>query len=186
MKSLCAILALFSLLLFVKTTYSRRDVGKYWKNVMKEQPMPQAIEGLLVDISDSTPKEKADCHEKVKKPFVEVDVEVEEFEPKPNALVYNAVAAKEDKQPFVKDFEPRPNALVYNAFAAKEDKQPFVKDFEPRPNALVYNAFAAKEDKQPFVKDFEPRPNAKFAAKEDQQPFVKDFEPRPNALVYND
>ncbi|CAL9021983.1 unnamed protein product [Prunus brigantina] len=88
MKSLCAILALFSLLLFAKTIDSRRDVGKYWKNVVKEQPMPQAIEGLHVDISDSTPKEKADCHEKVKKNLL-VEVEVEEFEPRPNTTSYN-------------------------------------------------------------------------------------------------
>ncbi|PQP95895.1 organ-specific protein S2 [Prunus yedoensis var. nudiflora] len=130
MKSLCAILALFSLLLFAKTIESRRDVGKYWKNVMKEQPMPQAIEGLLVDISDSTPKQKADCHEKVKKPFVEV----EEFEPRPNVSSYNddetkaSLSSKDNAGPKAKQ-----------SFAAKEDKQPFEEDFEPRPNVSVYN-----------------------------------------------
>ncbi|XP_008236873.1 PREDICTED: organ-specific protein S2-like [Prunus mume] len=128
MKSLCAILALFSLLLFAKTIDSRRDVGKYWKNVMKEQPMPQAIEGLLVDISDSTPKEKADCHEKVKKPFVEVEVEVEveEFEPRPSTTSYNdheikaKLSSKDNAGPKAKqsfatkaDFGPRPNPLIY-------------------------------------------------------------------------
>ncbi|KAL6270130.1 hypothetical protein ACE6H2_027041 [Prunus campanulata] len=134
MKSLCAILALFSLLLFAKTIESRRDVGKYWKNVMKEQPMPQAIEGLLVDISDSTPKQKGDCHEKVKKPFVEVEVEVEEFEPRPSATSYHddetkaEVSSKNNAGPKAKQ-----------SFAAKEDKQPFEEDFEPRPNLSVYN-----------------------------------------------
>ncbi|ONH91216.1 hypothetical protein PRUPE_8G099400 [Prunus persica] len=136
MKSICAILALFSLLLFAKTIDSRRDVGKYWKKVMKEQPMPQAIEGLLVDISDSTPKEKADCHEKVKKPFVEVEVEVEveEFEPRPSATSYNDHETKAE-------LSSKDNAgpKAKQSFAAKEDKQPFEEDFEPRPNVSVYN-----------------------------------------------
>ncbi|XP_007201546.2 organ-specific protein S2 [Prunus persica] len=134
MKSLCAILALFSLILFAKTIESRRDVGKYWKNVMKEQPMPQAIEGLLIDISDSTPKEKADCHEKVKKPFVEVEVEVEEFEPRPNVSSYNDDETKAE-------LSSKDNAgpKAKQSFAAKEDKQPFEEDFEPRPNVSVYN-----------------------------------------------
>ncbi|XP_021829915.1 organ-specific protein S2-like [Prunus avium] len=130
MKSLCAILALFSLLLFAKTIDSRRDVGKYWKNVMKEQPMPHAIEGLLVDISDSTPKEKADCHEKVKKPFVEV----EEFEPRPSLTSYND---DETKAELSSKHNAGPKAK--QSFAAKEDKQPFEEDFEPRPNLSVYN-----------------------------------------------
>ncbi|KAL6270131.1 hypothetical protein ACE6H2_027042 [Prunus campanulata] len=134
MKSLCAILALFSLLLFAKTIESRRDVRKYWKNVMKEQPMPRAIEGLLVDISDSTPKQKADCHEKVKKPFVEVEVEVEEFEPRPNVSSYNDDETKAE-------LSSKDNAgpKAKQSFAAKEDKRPFVEDFEPRPNFPIYN-----------------------------------------------
>ncbi|CAB4290196.1 unnamed protein product [Prunus armeniaca] len=129
MKSLCAILALFSLLLFTKTIDSRRDVGKYWKNVMKEQPMPQAIEGLLVDISDSTPKEKADCHEKVKKPFVEVEVEVEveEFEPRPSTTQYND---HETKAKLSSKYNAGPKAK--QSFAAKEE-------FGPRPNPLIYS-----------------------------------------------
>ncbi|XP_021829931.1 organ-specific protein S2-like [Prunus avium] len=130
MKSLCAILALFSLILFAGTIESRRDVGKYWKNVMKEQPMPQAIEGLIVDISDSTPKQKADCHEKVKKPFVEV----EEFEPRPNVSSYND---DETKAELSSKNNAGPKAK--QSFAAKEDKQPFEEDFEPRPNVSVYN-----------------------------------------------
>ncbi|BBN67564.1 hypothetical protein Prudu_115S000100 [Prunus dulcis] len=96
--------------------------------------MPRAIEGLLVDISDSTPKEKADCHEKVKKPFVEVEVEVEEFEPRPSVTSHNhdetkaKLSSKDNAGPKAKQ-----------SFAAKEYKQPFVEDFEPRPSASVYN-----------------------------------------------
>ncbi|KAI5314251.1 hypothetical protein L3X38_043427 [Prunus dulcis] len=92
--------------------------------------MPRAIEGLLVDISDSTPKEKADCHEKVKKPFVEV----EEFEPRPSLTSYNhdetkaKLSSKDNAGPKAKQ-----------SFAAKEYKQPFEEDFEPRPSASVYN-----------------------------------------------
>ncbi|CAB4290199.1 unnamed protein product [Prunus armeniaca] len=72
--------------------------------------MPQAIEGLLVDISDSTPKEKADCHEK------NDDETKAKLSSKDNAgpKAKQSFAAKEDKQPFEEDFEPRPNVSVYN------------------------------------------------------------------------
>ncbi|PQQ01675.1 organ-specific protein S2 [Prunus yedoensis var. nudiflora] len=84
---------------------------------MKEQPMPQAIEGLLVDISDSTPKQKGPTAMK-----------------KPSATSYHddetkaEVSSKNNAGPKAKQ-----------SFAAKEDKQPFEEDFEPRPNLSVYN-----------------------------------------------
>ncbi|CAN6687540.1 unnamed protein product [Malus baccata var. baccata] len=113
MKSLC----------FAKTIESRGGVGEYWKTVMNEQSMPQAIGGLLGDVPDSTPKKKAyDCHEKMIKPFVGT----EEFEPRPYVSSYHDAKSQAypDKKPFV----------------AKEEKQSsFDEDFEPRPNVSVYN-----------------------------------------------
>ncbi|XP_009374174.1 organ-specific protein P4 [Pyrus x bretschneideri] len=138
MKSLCATLALFSILLFAKTIESRGGVGEYWKTVMNEQSMPQAIGGLLGDVPDSTPKKKADdCHENMKKPFVGT----EEFEPRPNVSSYHDGESKAENS--TKDTDSLPKSQAFHdkkPFVAKEEKQSsFDEDFEPRPNISVYN-----------------------------------------------
>ncbi|KAM1569289.1 hypothetical protein COP2_035465 [Malus domestica] len=124
MKSLCATLALFTLLLFAKPIESRGGVGEYWKTVMNEQSMPQAIGGLLVEVPDSTPKRKAeDCHENMKKPFVGV----EEFEP--NISSYHDDESKAENS--TKDTGSLPKSQAYpdkKSFVAKEEKQPFDED----------------------------------------------------------
>ncbi|KAB2603096.1 organ-specific protein P4-like [Pyrus ussuriensis x Pyrus communis] len=106
---------------FAKTIESRGGVGEYWKTVMNEQSMPQAIGGLLGVVPDSTQKKKADdCHENMKKPFVGT----EEFEPRPN----NSTKATDSL----------PKSQAYpdkKSFVAKEEKQSsFDEDFEPRPD----------------------------------------------------
>lgn len=123
---------------FAKTIESRGGVGEYWKTVMNEQSMPQAIGGLLGDVPDSTPKKKADdCHENMKKPFVGT----EEFEPRPNVSSYHDGESKAENS--TKDTDSLPKSQAYpdkKPFVAKEEKQSsFDEDFEPRPNVSAYN-----------------------------------------------
>ncbi|KAI4298357.1 hypothetical protein L6164_031929 [Bauhinia variegata] len=48
MKATLAFFLVFSLLLFAHISYARNDLEGYWKNMMKDQPMPEAIKDLLV------------------------------------------------------------------------------------------------------------------------------------------
>ncbi|XP_042489870.1 organ-specific protein S2-like [Macadamia integrifolia] len=47
MKSVLAFLILSSLFLFTSSVDARKDPSEYWKDVMKDQPMPEAIQDLL-------------------------------------------------------------------------------------------------------------------------------------------
>lgn len=114
---------------------------------MKEQPMPEAIHGLVrsdsaaVVVPKQDSNEKKDCHEKVKS-FAD------DFEPRPNISAYN----DDDSKTFSENFEPRPNISAYNegetksrddrTVGTKEANKPFADDFEPRPNISVYNEWA--------------------------------------------
>ncbi|OWM89184.1 organ-specific protein S2-like [Punica granatum] len=49
MKPFCAFIIPFSLLLLLSFTHARKDpAGDYWKKIMKDQPMPEAIRDLIV------------------------------------------------------------------------------------------------------------------------------------------
>ncbi|TYI95358.1 hypothetical protein E1A91_D02G274100v1 [Gossypium mustelinum] len=47
MKTFIAILFFCFLLLFANLNHARKEPGEYWRSVMKDQPMPEAIKGLL-------------------------------------------------------------------------------------------------------------------------------------------
>ncbi|KAJ8767140.1 hypothetical protein K2173_013537 [Erythroxylum novogranatense] len=47
MKLLFSFLLLSSLLLLVNLNHARREPEDYWRNVMKDQPFPQAIKKLI-------------------------------------------------------------------------------------------------------------------------------------------
>ncbi|KAI9128073.1 hypothetical protein K1719_001066 [Acacia pycnantha] len=64
----------FSLLLLVNLSYARKDVGDYWKNMMQNQGVPEAIKDLVVQDSPSQLSEA----EKKKDRFVR------DFDIKPN------------------------------------------------------------------------------------------------------
>ncbi|KAK4284702.1 hypothetical protein QN277_001495 [Acacia crassicarpa] len=70
----------FSLLLLVNLTYARKDVGDYWKNMMENQAVPQAIKDLVVQDSPSPLSEA----EKKKDRFVR------DFDLKPNVIIYHS------------------------------------------------------------------------------------------------
>ncbi|EXC07327.1 hypothetical protein L484_021235 [Morus notabilis] len=102
---------------FASTSESRKDAeGEYWRNVMKDQPMPKEIQGLIVhDHLESAPKnsnEKADCH------------------------------GTHDQNSFTDDFEPTPNVSAYpDDIDAKQagTSFKFAKDLEPGPQASKYS-----------------------------------------------
>ncbi|KAL5715211.1 hypothetical protein ACHQM5_017066 [Ranunculus cassubicifolius] len=147
MESILGFFTLFSLFLFASTIDARKAPDAYWSEVMKDQPMPDAISRLI----GGTPKgqTKTDCHDaKDKKGFTD------DFEPGPNATAYH------DKKGFTDDFEPGPNVTAYHNDAETSEEKSFAKDFEPIPNVSVYHGEAVyKENKESFAKDFEPIPN---------------------------
>ncbi|KAL2537435.1 Organ-specific protein P4 [Forsythia ovata] len=134
MKSLFAGVGLFSLILLAKTIYARKDPGEYWHGIMKDQSMPEAIQGIL----DVSTVKKSNCHT------------LTEARPKYDLM------GKQEKG-FAQDFEPIPN-IHHDDVKLKEEKS-FEKDFEPRPNLSTYNDDIGVKGEKPFAEDFEPRPN---------------------------
>ncbi|OIT27517.1 PREDICTED: organ-specific protein S2-like [Nicotiana attenuata] len=131
MKSLVALILLFHLV----CTNARKDPGEYWRAVMKDEPMPEAIKHLMPHNSVPLPKEKIDC-------YTSPSVGGEAYEPRPNICVYHddATLKEADKLLFTKDFEPRPNVTSYHDDDAglKQEKS-FAEDFGPRPNISIYH-----------------------------------------------
>jgi hypothetical protein len=71
---------------------SRKDPGEYWTSVMKDQPMPEAIQGLVHrDSAPSQPTKNANCDHD-----------------------HPSMGTRNKNQPFAEDFEPRPNVSAYN------------------------------------------------------------------------
>ncbi|CAL5329116.1 unnamed protein product [Camellia sinensis] len=100
---------------------ARTDQGEYWQVIMKDQPMPEAIEGLIIhqgSVSSPLSQEKTDCHTTT------------EAAANNNQLVNDSA----EKKAFVKDFEPRPHHDNEVDLKGKS----FVKDFEPRPDLSTY------------------------------------------------
>ncbi|OIT28078.1 PREDICTED: organ-specific protein S2-like [Nicotiana attenuata] len=135
MKSLVALILLFSLALYTSSTNARKDPGEYWRAVMQDEPMPEAIKHLMPHNSVPLSKEKTDC-------YTSTAVRAEAFEPRPNISVYHDDAKLKEayKSLFTKDFEPRPNVTGYHDDDAglKQEKS-FAEDFEPRPNISMYH-----------------------------------------------
>ncbi|XP_034681804.1 organ-specific protein P4-like [Vitis riparia] len=143
MASSLAFFTIFSLLLVGNAIGGRKEPGVYWRDVMKDEPMPKAIQGLLPeDQSSSLLSKKPNC-QTMPGARNGGDI-VKGFEPKKEKVfwVYDDEDAKLTKEKsFVKDLEPRTNVSAYHdKVATKEEKEkPFVGDFEPRPNVSAYN-----------------------------------------------
>ncbi|OIT08873.1 organ-specific protein s2, partial [Nicotiana attenuata] len=120
---------------YTSSTDARKDPGEYWRAVMKDEPMPEAIKHLMPQHSVPLSKERTDC-------YTSSSLESEAFEPKPILSVYydDTKLKEAEKSLFTKDFEPRPSATGYHKDAAglKQEKS-FAEDFEPRPNVSVYH-----------------------------------------------
>ncbi|KAF7810894.1 Organ specific protein [Senna tora] len=146
---------------------SRKDGGEYWRMLMKDEAMPQQVEGLLLHHPINSM-----IHQSHKKPNSHLNHECDEDHD--NLLTTlesrsslwndhnNGNTKVDQKKKFADDFEPRPNASAYNnGEVGTEENKDFTKDFEPRPNASAYNnGEVGAEKNKDFTKDFEPRPNA--------------------------
>ncbi|CAH1450338.1 unnamed protein product [Lactuca virosa] len=75
MKTPSTFLVLFSLLLIVSSNEARSNPGKYWRSIMKDEPMPKAIQDILP-------------LEDVKK--ANKDVFIRNFDLKPNLIIYHS------------------------------------------------------------------------------------------------
>ncbi|CAI9769891.1 unnamed protein product [Fraxinus pennsylvanica] len=139
MKLTVALLGIFCLAVLATTIDARKEPEEYWQGVMKDLPMPEAIQGLLDTNSvEYVPSIKRDCHTSTE-------------------------ASKQDK-PFVQDFEPRPSTTTYRDDKLKNEIS-FAKDLEPRPSATAYRDDKLKNERS-FTKDFEPRPTICKTAKQ--------------------
>ncbi|XVF67703.1 hypothetical protein PTKIN_Ptkin10aG0143000 [Pterospermum kingtungense] len=167
-------LSFLSLLLFAATIAAgRKDGGEYWRAVMKDEPMPEAIKGLIgIDTVVSSSNEiKTKCHTPTTIEIKEENIIVEEEEKK--------------KKSFADDIEPRPNISGYdNGDLEGEKSLSFAQDFEPRPNVSAYaNGELKGEKSSSFAQDFEPSPNVSAYGDDDaglkgeKKSFSREFKP---------
>jgi len=74
---------------------ARKDTGDYWKSIMKDQPIPEAIKDLFhgdsLNPADSRKKDRF----------------VKDFDVTPNAIIYHAHMEPKEEKTHVKDFEPK-------------------------------------------------------------------------------
>ena len=113
---------------------ARKDAGEYWRAVMKDQPMSEAIESLVRIEAASSSNEKTNCHTPASFELKEEKIIVEDFErPRPKG--------DEKKSTFAVDFEPRLNVSAHGGDDAdlKGEKKSFTRDFEPEPQATFYH-----------------------------------------------
>ncbi|KAH8498326.1 hypothetical protein H0E87_017297 [Populus deltoides] len=154
MKSSYTFFILFSLFSFANVIGARKDTGEYWRAVMKDQPMPEAIHGLIRETTlSSVSNEKADCHTTESN---EKNNLVKDFGPQPTVTSYDNVKGERS---FAEDVEPRPNVSVYHDDATLKGEKSFQEDFEPGPNLSVYDDGVGLKGKKLSSDDFEPRPS---------------------------
>ncbi|KAG6761510.1 hypothetical protein POTOM_034735 [Populus tomentosa] len=186
MKSSYALFILFSLFPFANVIGARKDTGEYWRAVMKDQPMPEAIRGLIrATTSSPVSNEKADCHTTESN---EKNNFVKDFGPQPTTTSHdNGIKPAKDNS-FSEDFHPNSQVLIYSDGVVKGERSS-AEDFEPRPNVSVYHDDAALKGEKSFPKDFEPRPNLSVyddgVGLKGKKSFSDDFEPRPSATAYS-
>ncbi|XP_023747581.1 organ-specific protein S2 isoform X1 [Lactuca sativa] len=142
MESCLPFLALFFLVMQITVTvYARPNPEEYKQH-------SHVGGGTLVS---TDPTKRSPCNQR-KSPN-------EDFEPRPNILVYDNSAGLKDKKMFPNDFEPRPNVSIYENGASVKGKKMFDEEFEPRPNVSVYDNSGSLKGKRTFDEEFEPRPS---------------------------
>ncbi|XP_052194257.1 organ-specific protein P4 [Diospyros lotus] len=84
MRAPSAAFFLISLIfLFANLSDARKDPEDYWKSIMKEEAMPEAIQELLQkDPSSSSSEEKNE-------PSTNMEHFIKDFDPKPNVILYH-------------------------------------------------------------------------------------------------
>ncbi|GMJ03538.1 hypothetical protein HRI_004023000 [Hibiscus trionum] len=137
MKSFLPFIAFVSLLLFADTiAAARKDGGEYWRAVMKDQPMPEALKELVrVEAASTGSEEKTKCSTPASTELKEEKIIVEDFQ----RPLGQRLKEMERSPSFSDDFEPWPSATAYGDDAKlKRGKKSFTGDFEPWPNAAAY------------------------------------------------
>ncbi|OIV99478.1 hypothetical protein TanjilG_17288 [Lupinus angustifolius] len=94
MKFIFALFLLSYLLLVTNLSYARKDEGEYWKNVMKDQAMPEAIKDLLLVQDQQVPDSGRNHFSR-------------DFDIRPNVILYHTHVVSKKHHPFVKNFEPK-------------------------------------------------------------------------------
>ena len=110
----------------VSTGGGRKDLGKYWGQIMKDQPMPEAIKDLI----NLGPFENVEVNKygpSGEKLFVG------DFNPRPDVTIYHDDVNPNEVKSTKKDCNSNHDG------PKSEVKKPYMDDFEPRPNASVYN-----------------------------------------------
>ncbi|KAK8564316.1 hypothetical protein V6N13_005450 [Hibiscus sabdariffa] len=104
---------------------ARKDAGEYWRAVMKDQPMPEALMELVrIEAASAGSDEKTKRGTLASIELLKGDkIIVEDFE--------RPIRPKGDekKSTFSDDFEPRPSVTAY---VDDEKSSSFAEDFEPR------------------------------------------------------
>ncbi|KAL4346760.1 hypothetical protein GQ457_17G002460 [Hibiscus cannabinus] len=162
MKSFLPFFAFLSLLLLAGTiAAAKKDAGEYWRAVTKDQPMPEALRGLVrVEAASAGSNGKAHCDTPAGFELKEEKIIVEDF----------GHRGTEKKSAFADDFEPRPNVSAYGddenlklmamTLKGKKSSSSFAEDFEPRPNISAYGDDVKLKGKaKSFTGDFEQEPN---------------------------
>ncbi|XP_054786849.1 organ-specific protein P4-like [Prosopis cineraria] len=155
--SVFALLPLFFFLL-ADAGASRKDPAEYWTMVMKDEAMPQAIQGVLHDDpmiqSETKPQSHNDLQSNHEEKFIE------DFEPRQSATSYNNGDLGTHKEKFTNDFELKPSATSYKNSDFSGQNNKFTKYFEPRHSATSYSNDNLSAQENIYTKDFEPRPSA--------------------------
>ncbi|KAG6651779.1 hypothetical protein CIPAW_06G136300 [Carya illinoinensis] len=123
---------------------ARKDPGEYWISVMKEQPMPEALQVLVpLDSSPSQLNKNADdCHtSELGAEINKLDQLVEDFKHKDHdhKQRFGDIGHESEKK-FVKDFKPRPNLSAYTDDHVHGSKErAFAEEFEQAPDTTIYH-----------------------------------------------
>ncbi|KAJ0010664.1 hypothetical protein Pint_34622 [Pistacia integerrima] len=174
--ALCILISL--LLLFASSIDGRKDMGEYWRDVVKDQSVSESVEISLVsaDPTRSLSNEKPERHA--------FDIELS-----PDVSIYHDDIEPTKEKIFVKNFEPRPDVSIYHNDIKPTKENSFVKDFEPRPDVSIYHNNIKPEQKS-FIKDFESKPDVSIYHNDikpttKEKLFIKYFEPRPDVSIYD-
>ncbi|RVX12319.1 hypothetical protein CK203_010690 [Vitis vinifera] len=85
----------FLLLLFSGLIDGRKDMGDYWKSIMKGQPMPEAIKGFIH-------QDPASFSSKARK----MDHFVRDFDARPNSIIYHGHVERKGEKPLGVEMKP--------------------------------------------------------------------------------
>ncbi|KZV17743.1 hypothetical protein F511_01552 [Dorcoceras hygrometricum] len=171
---------------------ARKDPGEYWQHVMKEEPMPEYIQGLVgaskVTCTDNNNNKRNKGH-------LHISSQKTSLDPIPSATAYNDDVKPENDKDVMKDQRhPRFNNLVYGNnkhFHISSEKT--ISDLYP--SVTAYADDVKPENDRHFTEEFEPIPNitaytddvkSENVKPENDRLFTEEFEPIPNISAYTD